>query len=92
MKKSARGKHRWVGFKVDRAQSRDELNELFSSNLALFSWRLFDILESHGNTIAILRVPLAEHRAVLAELNGIAGISTLTSSGKIRLVRKRLGN
>jgi len=90
MNKSSRGKHRWVGLKVDRTLTRDDLNEILSDGLDLLSWRLFDILESNGNTLSILRVPLTDYRAALSQLNNIPGISTITSSGKIRLVRDRL--
>ena len=90
LKKSARGKHRWVGFTVDQRLSREDLDEFLSTNLDLISWRLFDILESNGKTISILKVPLVDFQATLSELNDVDGISTLTSSGKIKLVRKRI--
>ena len=89
-KKSARGKHRWVGFLVEREISKAELNKMLSTNLTSHSWSLFDISSRNGNTTAILKTPLAEHRDSVSGLNDIDGIETLTSSGKINLVRKRI--
>ncbi len=91
LNKSARGKHRWVGFVVNHAISREGLDELLSTNLNLPSWQLFDILQSDSKTIAILKVSLGNYQDAVTRLNGLDGISTLTSSGKIRLVRERIG-
>ncbi|MBR79378.1 MAG: hypothetical protein CMA88_01135 [Euryarchaeota archaeon] len=90
LNKSARGKHRWVGFVVNHEQSREGLNDLLSENLTLDSWKIFDILHSDNRTIAILKVSLSDYRDAVTELNTLAGISTLTSSGKIKLVRGRI--
>ena len=89
--KSARGKHRWVGFVVNHEISREGLNELLSENLNLHYWKIFDILQSDSKTIAILKVSLGDYLDAVTGLNGLDGISTLTSSGKIKLVRERIG-
>jgi len=55
-------------------------------------WQLFDVLDGDGSTFAILKVPLAEYQEVLSRINDTDSMSTITSSGKIRLVRQRLNS
>lgn len=55
-----------------------------------YGWRLFDVLEAEGTTLAILKVQLGDYQQVLSLINNSEEMVTLTSSGKIRLVRQRL--
>lgn len=90
IRKAARGKRRWVGLSIpDEFASRAELEAALSEISVLGDdWRLYDFVD--GN--AILRLPLKtyiEARPTLEE--GVNGIHSVTASGKIRLVRERMG-
>ncbi len=89
-KKAARGKHRWIGFQIENTHSRDELKRSLKDELDGFEWRLFDILEAREKTLAIVKTPLGNFKQVISQINNSGSMQTLTSSGKIRLVRKRL--
>ena len=89
-KKAARGKHRWIGFRIDQTSNREELTNALKANLKDYEWRLFDILEARESTLAILKTPLDDFQQITLQINNSEGMETLTSSGKIRLVRKRL--
>jgi len=60
------------------------------TNLEGSEWRLFDIKEDGDNTLAILKTPLEDFKQTIAQINNSKDMVTITSSGKIRLVRKRL--
>ena len=87
--KALRDKRRWIGIAVPSSiTSRIKLEELISEIATVDDWRLYDF----KNSTAILRILLKdqdEWRKVLA--NGASEIHSMTMSGKIRLVRKRLG-
>ena len=90
LRKAARGKRRWLGLEVDSVFStRDDLQEVLERIPALGEdWRLYDFKDNS----AIVRVRLehyADSRAVLEP--GFEGVRCVTASGKIRLVRERLG-
>ncbi|PDH24072.1 MAG: hypothetical protein CND84_04995 [Marine Group II euryarchaeote MED-G35] len=89
-KKAARGKHRWIGFRIENTSTREELKRLLKANLRGSEWRLFDMLETRESTLAILKTPLGDFQQIILQINNSEGMETLTSSGKIRLVRKRL--
>jgi len=91
-KKSARGKHRWIGFTIEKSYSRTEMERLLEIRLNGSEWRLFDVVGSKGNTHAILKTPLEEYPKTLSQINNFKDMETLTSSGKIRLVRERLNS
>jgi hypothetical protein len=90
LRKAARGKRRWVGLDVvESIQSREELEEVISNIGCLNdNFRLYDFNQGK----AIIRIPLDDYnnaRSILQE--GVQGIKSVTSSGKIKLVRERLG-
>lgn len=90
--KSARGKHRWIGFRLDiRYNSRDKCEILFSKILDNMSWRLFDFKIIDGVCNGILKVPLKSYDDAKNIINGQDKFETITSSGKIKLVRERMG-
>jgi hypothetical protein len=81
LSKAKRGKRRWIGLEVPSAMTRDSLNEILPKG-----YRLYDLVEEK----AIIRVKLQDYpssREVLEKL----GLKTNTASGKIKLVRERLG-
>ena len=92
LNKTARGKHRWIGICIDQPSSREEVEGAMRNALGDMSWRLFDVKHSAGSTRAILKVSLEDHPPAISNLNAAASITTITSSGKIRLVRSRLSS
>ena len=90
LNKTARGKHRWVGIRSLRNLSRDEVRNLVKGAIEGVEWRLFDVIESDVSTLAIVKVRLEDYPSVVPKLNVIGDIETITSSGKIRLVRSRI--
>ena len=89
-KKAARGKHRWVAIRVNRSINRDRLKKLLGESLDGLEWRLFDTEKQSKRTFAILKTTLSDYRLTLTKLNKISGLETITSSGKIRIVRERV--
>ena len=95
--KAARGKHRWIGLSTGfEIQSREELKLQLEQLLELEDYRLFDFVKRKGeNGIAIIKVSLKQYektRKLLSEdlrVNNI--LNSITSSGKINLVRFRMG-
>ncbi len=92
LNKTARGKHRWIGICIDQPSSREEVESAIRGALGDLSWRLYDVKQSEGPTHAILKVSLEDHLSALSNLNAVASIATITSSGKVRLVRSRLSS
>ena len=89
-KKAARGKHRWIAILVNKSIQRDSFNKLLGQSLEGLEWQLFDMEKQSKRTFAILKTTLSDYKEALATLNEISGFETLTSSGKIRLVRERV--
>ena len=89
-KKAARGKHRWVAIEVNKSLQRDSLKRLLGESLEGLEWQLFDSEKQSERTLAIIKITLSDYQLALETLNEISGFETITSSGKIRLVRERL--
>ncbi len=89
-KKAARGKHRWVAVRVNMSIPRDSLKKLLEESLVGLEWKLFDIHKHPKRTFAIVKTILSDYKEVLIIMNEISGFETITSSGKIRLVRERI--
>ena len=89
-KKAARGKHRWVAIQVNKSIQRDSLKKLLGESLKGLEWKLFDSEKQSKRTFAIIKITLADYQQALSTLNEISGFETITSSGKIRLVRERV--
>jgi len=89
--KAKRGKNRWIGIIVTNPSiTRSEMGNLLELGLQGISWKLFDF-HQHGNQkIAIIRTMLEDASEARDKVNSIEGLSTTTTSGKIRLVRERL--
>ena len=90
LRKAARGKHRWVGLTVDEAISnRAELEVIIGQIEALQDGcKLFDFIDGQ----AIIKIPLKSYEEVKSVFkDGFNGLISRTSSGKIRLVRERMG-
>ncbi len=90
LRKAARGKHRWVGLTVDESvTNREELEKIINqSDVLSGGCKLFDFIDSK----AIIKIPLESYddaKSILKE--GFNGLISQTTSGKIRLVRERMG-
>ena len=90
VRKAARGKRRWVGLGVSEDIVKRGVLESIISDIECLGkeFRLYDF----NNQKVIIRLPLSQYyiaRPILEE--GIMGINSITSSGKIKLVRERLG-
>ena len=88
--KAARGKHRWIAIEVNKPIKRDSLKKLLGESLDGLEWKLFDSEKQSKRTYAIIKITLPEYQLATAKLNKISGFETITSSGKIRLVRERV--
>ena len=87
--KSARGKKRWVGVEFESgATSNRQLIRSLSEDL--------DTVEiawvSDNEKPLILGVKLQEYQELKKKIGEAAGVRSLTSSGKIRLVKSRLSS
>lgn len=85
--KAARGKRRWVGISIDGEYSSiDGLIKRTAENsiLVKVAW-----VSSDAKYI-ILEVRLEHYRDLVRLLDDQQGVTTVTSSGKIRLVKERL--
>lgn len=92
VKKSARGKHRWVGFQLDfEDMSRNKCEDFLSDITGNIPVKLFDYKKKESVYYGILKVSLEYYQSVREILNQQVNCKTLTSSGKIKLVRERLG-
>ncbi|SVB27691.1 uncharacterized protein METZ01_LOCUS180545 [marine metagenome] len=93
MNKVARGKRRWVGLTlVSETSSRSDCEEIFAELLRGIEWKLYDFVVEDGGLIkAIVRVGLSDWEEAIGRLNSHEFCETVTTSGKIRLVRGRLG-
>ena len=69
--------------------TREELEDILGGIKSLGEeWRLYDFV----NGQAIVRLPLSVYKVSRSTLeSGVNGVRSLTASGKIRLVRERLG-
>ena len=90
--KANRGKNRWIGLHINQKPiSRAVLEDNLGKIMGNINWKLFDLIDHEMHTLAILRTPLEDSLEAKEKINSTDGIYTLTTSGKIRLVRQRLG-
>ena len=88
-KKAARGKHRWIAIQVNKSIQRDSMKKLLGEKLEGLEWKLFDSEKKANRTFSVIKITLSDYRQALTKLNETSGFETITSSGKIRLVRER---
>ena len=75
---------------VNKSIQRDSLKKLLGESLDGLEWKLYDSEKQSKRTYAIIKITLPEYQLATARLNKISGFETITSSGKIRLVRERV--
>ena len=91
LSKAKRGKNRWIGIIVTNPSiTRSEMGNLLELGLQGISWKRFDFNQHGDKKIAIVRTMLEDASEARDKVNSIEGLSTTTTSGKIRLVRERL--
>jgi hypothetical protein len=89
--KAARGKHRWIGVRGDMIyKSREELKQIVSQILENCEWKLYDIKFIDSKCVFIIKVQLENYEKILNLVNLHDSFETLTSSGKINLIRERI--
>ena len=90
--KASRGKFRWLGLRINKAQlSRNSATAIIQQILAEINFRMFDCLDVDSHTLVIIRVNLNDIDLVRERFGLNTEIESLTTSGKIRLVRDRMG-
>ncbi len=88
--KTSRGKHRWILVKFQGTYTRNSLNQLISSYTNNKSCKLYDFHQLNKHSFGIIKVQLNQYKDIINEINSYENASTLSSSGKIRLIRQRL--
>ena len=87
--KAARGK---IGVEVNGVGlNRAECESTLGGILSPISFRMFDMRSDSDSALLILKVGLDDYDSTREILEATEGVCTKTSSGKIRLVRERLG-
>ena len=81
-----------MGLRINKGElSRDSASKIIEQNLPDINFRLFDCLSFQSGTLVIIRVTLQNKEITRRKLNLNPEIETVTTSGKIRLVRERMG-
>jgi hypothetical protein len=89
--KAARGKHRWIGIRSNVVyKSREDLKIVISNILGHRKWALYDFKCIDELCFFIIKARLEDYETTLNLINSDIFFKTLTSSGKINLVRERI--
>jgi len=91
--KAARGKRRWIGVRISSGTAdRGSGEEILGQLLEGLQWKMYDhYIASDDSARAIVRVRLTDCEEATSRINSDKGCRTITRSGKIKLVRERLG-
>lgn len=91
--KAARGKRRWIGVRISsKTSGRGASEEILNQLLGEFQWKMYNhYIELDGSARAIIRVRLSDCEEITSRINSDEDCCTITRSGKIKLVRERLG-
>ena len=87
LRKAARGKRRWVGLEID-TKNIDE--DTLLEKLASDAMRLKLAWASEDRRFLIIEVRLENHRELINLIDSMNHAESITSSGKIRLVKARI--
>ncbi|MED5231980.1 MAG: hypothetical protein VYB30_06420 [Candidatus Thermoplasmatota archaeon] len=89
--KAARGKFRWIGLRINQGElSRNYAQDIIQQIMVDTNFRIFDFLSQDSSTLVIIRVALEDKDIVREKFQSHSEIESLTTSGKIRLVRNRM--
>ena len=90
--KALRGKHRWVGLKINQNElNRNACHILLENILDEIKFRMYDCVIENNSALVIIKVALNDQKKTRDSIEGSSTTEPLTTSGKIRLVRERLG-
>ena len=89
--KAKRPKRRWVGIRTIDEIDRSDLKMLLDQIMPSGSVKLYDLQNVGGVNLAIVRINLKEYPVFISKCRLYDRLETITSSGKISLVRDRLG-
>ena len=90
--KASRGKFRWLGLRINESElSRNSATAIIKKILADINFRMFDCLGIDSHTLVIIRINLKDIELARKRVGLNTEIESLTTSGKIRLVRDRMG-
>ncbi len=88
--KAKRPKRRWVGIHFRDEMGREQVKSILKNIFPSDSLKLYDLQIIDGKLCGIVRINLSEVSDFLAKCETDSLLQTITTSGKIRLVRKRL--
>ena len=86
--KALRGKRRWIGIHVSDCNSRDELKKAIESIAPSSEWKL-TVYEDDKAILKVRLEDLDDWKMNLAD--STLNVHSVTTSGKIRLVKERMG-
>ena len=86
--KALRGKRRWIGINVSGYDSRDSLEKAIESIAPSSEWKL-TLFEDDKAIVKVRLQDLGDWRKNFEVSN--SNIESVTTSGKIRLVKQRMG-
>ena len=90
--KALRGKHRWVGLKINQNElNRNACQKLLENILDEIKFRMYDCIIEKNSALVIIKVALNDQKITRDSIEKYSTTEPLTTSGKIRLVRERLG-
>ena len=87
LRKAARGKRRWVGVRIDK-QNIDQTTML--EQLTSGGGRPRIAWTSDDGCFSILEIRLEKHSKLIELIDRMNHVESITSSGKIRLVKARI--
>jgi len=90
--KAARGKHRWIGLELGTSFSEREIAiKKIEFLLNISNIKIYDFINENKRKSCIIKIKLEDYKEVRAILeNSEEHTVSITSSGKIRLVRLRM--
>ena len=89
--KALRGKHRWVGLKINQNElNRNDCHKLLENILDEIKFRMYDCVIENNSALVIIKVALNDQKKTRDSIEDSSTTEPLTTSGKIRLVRERL--
>jgi hypothetical protein len=88
--KAKRPKRRWVGIHVFNDVGRETIISILEEILPSSSLKLYDLQNVNEKLLGIVRVNLSEASDFISKCEADSRLQTITTSGKIRLVRERL--
>lgn len=92
IKKAARGKHRWIGLSFSsKITNFEQFRYYLDTILSDFKLKYLDFKSEKTRKSCIIKVNLKDYAQVREKLDvNSENVFSITSSGKIRLVRQRL--